>query len=196
MNEKIDQNPQLQEEFDKNQALLVDELVKCSMEQTDSVCLEVKGNFVIELEFGTEMELKNQVFQKLNEKSQDCPDPQELLNLLNPNAQFNQNMESANPGIDLSSFQGGEGWQKFMDQMGSKHGVDDLGKRNGLPLADQFFGSNGDGGMQVFDLQAELAQMEEYDAGEGEEMDQEQEQEVDLEVQMNGAYVVKKNKQV
>jgi hypothetical protein len=36
--------------------------------------------------------------------------------------------------------------------------------------------------MQVFDLQAELAQMEEYDAGEGEEMDQEQEQEVDLEV--------------
>lgn len=34
--------------------------------------------------------------------------------------------------------------------------MEDLGKREGLPLSDQFIGSDGKGGLQVFDLHAEL----------------------------------------
>jgi len=53
----------------------------------------------------------------------------------------------ATEGINLEDFEGGEGWNNFVEQIGQKHGIDDLGKREGLPLSDQFFGSDGKGGL-------------------------------------------------
>lgn len=190
MNEKIDQQPDLFETQELIQKAISEKLEVLRDSNTQIELQELNGNFIATLEFGEDQELKKKVFEKLNEKSQDCPDPQELLDLLNPNAQFGENMNSANPGINLQDFQGGEGWQKFMGQMAQKHGIDDLGKREGLPLADQFYGSDGNGGMQVFDLKAELAQMEE----DGEEMTEEGHNE-GLELGFGGAYVTKKNKQ-
>ena len=74
-----------------------------------------------------------------------------------------------------------------MDKMGNERGIKDLGKRTGLPLpgdGEGFFTSDGQGGLMKFDLEAELANME-----------QEDDTENDIEVQYDGAYVVKKNKQ-
>lgn len=129
-----------------------------------NIVLEIKGQFVITVEFGSNQELKQSIFNKINEKSQDCDDPQELTDLLNP--KLGQNMQNTN-NLDLSNFEGGEEWSKFLNQMGEKHGVGDLGKRKGLPLFgekdtngnDGFFTSDGEGGLMRFDLEAELAQM-------------------------------------
>ena len=97
-----------------------------------------------------------------------------------------------------------------MQQIGKKNENDNetehLGKRQGLPLAGQFYGSDGNGGLQVFDLQAELEAMQEEDnysdneeeqEEDGEHQMGEEQQEQDneeLELQYGGAYVVKKQK--
>jgi hypothetical protein len=66
--------------------------------------VELKGNFTINIDFGQDLELKNSVFEMLNACSMECPDPQELLDLLNPNSQFGQNLTSTNQGLDLEGF--------------------------------------------------------------------------------------------
>lgn len=156
MNEKIDLKPELEEKLFKQEEDINKFLTNVSTGQKSNGFIEIAGNFMVNLEFGGDQELKKTLYDKLNQCSQDCPDPQELLDLQNPNSQYGQNLNLATEGINLEDFEGGEGWNKFVEQIGQKHGATDLGKREGLPLSDQFIGSDGKGGLQVFDLQAEL----------------------------------------
>ena len=142
MNEKIDHQPELEAKLEQQEEAINQFLSNVSEGSKSNGYIEIAGNFMISLEFGHDQELKKGFYEKLNQKSQDCPDPQELLDLQNPNSQFGQNLN-----VNLDDFEGGEGWKNFVEQIGNKHGVEDLGKREGLPLSDQFIGSDGKGGL-------------------------------------------------
>lgn len=141
-NEKIEQNPGiLDNESEKSRDSIFEGI--SSQKERD---IQLLGEYTLTIEEKNEKVLDD-LFRFLNKMSSLCPDPIELVELLNPqNEDFGQ-IES------FEGFQGGENWKEMMKEM-NDFGNGNLGKRE-----------------EIFDLSEEMERMriEEEDDDEEEE---------------------------